>query len=326
MSITSPVDIVRNLQTDKLCKLKCMYQFNYKPTTLSITNIGSMIMWNVDEVAVPPVIYNDTNYTIESVLLIAPSIHTFNGNKTDAELLLFHTNTNFTKKLMVCVPIKVSSTATSECSTFFDLILGEVSQTAPAQGQRTIFNNATFSLNKFIPRTPYFSYTGSNILARMPGSQRGSAYTADIDYIVFHVDNAINMTTQALNILKRVAPLSNTLNISSISESQNPGGVFYNPNGPISDTGPNEIYIDCQPTGDDGELLVNVRQDTAVALDTAMLNKIMNSGFLKIIIGAFLMIVIWKITLKFIHGLAVNTSRLSGGSKLSGIRGGRGAK
>ena len=299
-----------------------MYQYNYKPTNLSITNYGKMILWQVDVAAVPPVIYNDTNYNIGGVYLIAPSIHTFNGGKADAELLIYHMNTNYTKQLMVCIPIKASTKSTSESSTFFDLILGEVGQMAPAQGQQTYFNNATFTLNKFVPMAPYFSYTGSNVISTIFQEkcygQAGVTNPTDIDYIVFHVDDAISMTTQALNILKRVTPSAASINLPSIAESQNPGGIHYNPNGPISENGPNEIYIDCRPTGDDGELLVTARQDTAITLDTATINKVLNAGFLKIIVGALLMIILWKITLKFVRGLAVNTARMSGG--MSSVR------
>ena len=44
MSCTAPLNIVRNLQTEKLCKLKCSYQFKYAPTNLQITNVGNYLL------------------------------------------------------------------------------------------------------------------------------------------------------------------------------------------------------------------------------------------------------------------------------------------
>ena len=61
---TSPINIVKNLQTEKICKLKCSYQFNYTPTTLTIWNADMMLFMETDEVAIAPVIYNDEYYNV----------------------------------------------------------------------------------------------------------------------------------------------------------------------------------------------------------------------------------------------------------------------
>ena len=328
---TSPINIVKNLQTEKICKLKCSYQFNYAPTTLSIWNAQMMMVMEVDDVATPPVVYNDENYIIEAALLVSPSIHTFNGKKADAELMIFHVSTNFAKKLMVCVPIKASSTSVSDSSTYFDLMMGEIRNTASAAGQHTIFHNATFSLNKFVPMAPYFSYTGANLLwntifgdkcyannvnSGVPGApSRMEPIASDMDYIVFHIDDAISMSPQALNILRQVLPYP--INIPTIDESLNPGGLYFNPNGPISNSAA-EIYIDCRPTGDDGEILVAAKQDSTSLLNNEMLKKLMNATFLKIIIGAVVMLFLWKTATKMINGIAANSARMSGGAKVGG--------
>lgn len=338
---TSPIDIVRNLQTEKICKLKCSYKFKYAPTTLSIYNMGHFLYLETDLVSEPPVIYNDENYFVASVMLFQPSIHTFNGKQADAELQIFHINARGNKKLMVCVPIVQSSTSTSDSSTFFDLIIGEVAQTAPGLYQHTIFNNATFSLSKFIPMKPYFSYTGFNLLweiagAMFPqyigakclaykknksGNQVGGqctpgvdceSFASDVDFIVFHVEDAIKMSPQALNTFKNITPQGKDLKIPTIKASLNPTGLFFNPNGPVPQSS-GEIYIDCRPTGDDGEVLVTARQDTGGLIDTAILKKIWNYTFMKMIVGAILMIILWRVSIKVIDGIAASSTRMSGG-------------
>ncbi len=330
---TSPIDIVKNLQTAKICKLKCSYQFKYAPTTLSIWNLGFGILWEVDQVAIPPVIYNDENYNVAIVFLVHPSIHTFNGKKADAELIIYHMNTRSTKFLMVCIPITQSSTSTSDSSSFFDLVMNEISQTAPAYGQHTIYNNATFSLSKFVPMKPYFSYTGADIFWSMfddgkcyevsRNGRKPRPEAPNIDYIVFHLDDAINMSPQCLTMLKKFTPYSRYINLPTIRASLNPGGLFFNPNGPVPQSA-GEIYIDCQPTGSDGELLVTARQDSGGLLDNQMLKKIWNYTFMKMIVGAILMLILWKVANKIINGIATNSARMSGGGMRGGGKGMRG--
>jgi hypothetical protein len=320
---TAPINIVRNLQTEKICKLKCSYQFNYTPTTLSIWNEGMFLCLGVDEVATPPVVYNDDNYNIITTFLVSPGLHTYNGTAPAAELILWHMNTTFTKELFVCIPIKVSSTSTEDCATFFDLIMNEVSQTAPSDGQRTTYNNTSLTFNKFVPMAPYHSYTGSSLL--WMGILEGKCYKGDeggsnanwkdpvSDYLVFHGEDAITISPQALAILKQVIP--KPLNITAVDEKLNPGGVFYNPNGPIQQSD-GQIYIDCQPTGADGEVLVAARQDSGGLLDNEMLKKLWNFTFMKIIIGAIVMIFLWVVSMKVINGIASNSARMAGGAKV----------
>ena len=299
MSCTAPLNIVRNRQTEKLCKLKCSYQFKYAPTNLQITNGGGYLLLQPDEVAVPPVIYNDQNYNISfGAGIVQPSLHKFNGEHAEAELIVGHMNASGTNQLYVCVPIKSSSTTTDSSAAFFDLIIAEIKKTAPSVGAKTTFTNSTCSLNKFIPMAPYFSYKGTNMFrSNCPDNAGG----AEIDYIVFHEDNAITMGLSAMKSLKSLIPNTQPFG-TAVEESENPGGVFYNPSGPIS---PNQgdIYIDCQPTGDDGEVLVPTRQETTGLLNNSILRELMSSQLVEIIIGAILILVLWKLMLKIVRGI-----------------------
>jgi hypothetical protein len=299
MPCTAPLNIVQNLQTEKICKLKCAYQFTYPSTTLQITNFGSMLVMEADAVATPPVIYNDQNYNVEYIVLVQPSLHTYNGQKTSAELIITHVGASG-NKLWVCIPIKASSTSTADSTNYFDMIMSVVSQTAPASGGRTIFNSSTFSLNKLVPMTPFFSYNGGNMFLPVCTDRNES-----IDYIVYHADNAIFMTPTAFGILQRVIPVAQQY-AKAVEESENPGGIFYNPNGPISPNQP-DIYIDCQPTGDDGEVLVAATKDTSSLLDNKLIKDLMSSKLIsagiKIFIGLILMIVIWMLMIKIVKGI-----------------------
>jgi carbonic anhydrase len=303
MSCTAPLNIVQNLQTDKICKLKCAYQFTYAHTSLQIHNKGSYLSFMVDEAATPPVIYNDQNYTVNKVVLVQPSIHQFTGKKTDAELIITHTNVN-NDQLCVCVPVKASSTSTSNSANYFDMIISAVAQTAPSMGGHATFNNSSFNLSSFVPMKPYFSYTGTDM-----NEQTCSSRTVTVDYIVYHPDNAITMTPAALETLKRVIPRTQTFG-AALSESSNPGGVFYNPSGPGASSQP-DIYIDCKLVGDDGEVLVPIKSNTNNnLLNNPFVQKLLSYGIidlgLKFLIGLILMVVLWVVMVKVVKGITAS--------------------
>lgn len=319
--LTAPIDIVVNTQTEKLCKLKCSYQFTYPTTSLQIYNGGEYLLMTPDQTATPPVIYNDNNYNVTLVVLISPSVHTFAGKKADAELIIMHQKVNSQKYLNVCVPIKASSKTTDDSATFFDLIIGETSQTAPTGGDHTVFIENSFSLKSMVPLEPYYSYTGSSLLFKtgmceyIEKDPTKISQLMNIDYIVYHLDNAITMSPQALRTLNRlIGPYTDVV---SVPESRNPGGIFFNPRGPVPPVS-GEIYIDCRPTGADGEILVTARQDSGGLLNNATLKKMWNYTFMKIIIGAVVMLLIWKLSMKAITGIATNSSRMEGGAGAAG--------
>ena len=298
---TAPLNIVQNLQTDQICKLKCAYQFTYPQTTLQINNGGSYLLMTPDIVTTPPVMYNGANYSVLYSVLVQPSVHQYNGIKADAELIIWHMPSSGSgNALYVCMPIKASSTSSAASVSFFDMILSTVSQTAASPGQRTIFNNSTFTFGKFVPMVPYFSYNGTNMFEQTCTSRGGT-----VDYIVYHADNSITMSPTAFSILKRVIPTAQTFG-SAISASSNPGGIFFNPSGPTPPHQP-DIYIDCQPTGDDGEILVPAKGDTGSLFDNKLVKDLMNSKLIslgiKIMVGLILMIFLWLVMVKIVQGV-----------------------
>jgi carbonic anhydrase len=323
-SATAPLNIIKNTQANNICKLKCSYQFKYAPTNLQILNQGSYLVLKMDEVNFPPVVYNDQNYSVKEARLYQPSIHTYgsNSDQADAELIIVHTNTTSTQSLLVCIPIIASSSTTEECATLFDFIIAETKRTAPNSGNQTIYNNPTFSLSKFVPLKPYYSYTGT-----LPWSPQNGSY----DYVVFDIENAITMSTSAFQMLsggsKNGVSITSGLieehRIVTLSETANPDGLFYNPSGPVP---PNqgEIYIDCQPTGDDGEVLVAARVDSGGMLDNQLLKQLWNFALVKVFIGAMVMLLIWVLSIKIINGIARNATRAASGGGASSS-GGAGA-
>jgi len=146
---------------------------------------------------------------------------------------------------------------------------------------------------------PYYSYT-----ATLPWKPCSGKY----NYVVFHKDDAITISPQAYNILSGGNSPPGVIRPHRINSNKGKADeLFYNAKGPIK---PNlgEIYIDCQPTGDDGEVLVPARVETSGILDNEILKKMWNYTFVKIIIGTLVMILIWQIASRAIKGIASNNN------------------
>jgi len=303
---TAPLNIVRRLQTDNICKLKCAYQFKYAHTNLTIHNYGSMLLFFTQASSTPPVVYNDQNYNLYAAVLVSPSMHTYNGSRAHAELILAHMSTSAPQKnLYVCIPIKASSNTSDDSATYLDMILSTIAQS----GTTAVYNDSTFTFNKFVPMKPFFSYTGTDMFNTACYSRNGVP-TSQIDYIVFNNDNAITMSRKAFTIIRQLLAKTPP-RIAPINQSVNPTGLFYNPDGPSSSR-EGEIYIDCRPTGDEGEVLVPASVDSSSLLDGLSMTKMMNFTFIKIVIGIILMMLLWKMMIKVVKGITGSSTKMPG--------------
>jgi carbonic anhydrase len=294
---TAPIDITQN--SSKICNLQCSYSFTYPPTNLQIKHMDNYLSWKIDTTNMPSVIYNAQNYNVDEVRIYCPSLHTYATKRAIAEMVIIHSNTRANKSLLVCIPLAVSTTSTSDSVSYFDLVMATVSNSANTQGSGAIMNNPSFSLAKFVPRKPYFSYSGT-----LPYTPCNGA----CDYVVFHNDDAAAISTTAYNILKKVIK-AHDVAISTVNTT----GIFYNPNGPIN---PNkgEIYIDCRPTGDEGEVLVPLSKIDATAMfSMAELKEFGESAMtmIKLIVGAVLMFIIWKVSNYVIRKITAKTGQYS---------------
>jgi hypothetical protein len=221
---TTSINISRQNVT-AVCDLKCAYNFKYPETSLTANNQGSLIIFSFDQTNTPPVVYNQQKYNVDTMMLVSPSIHIFNGATTSAELIITHTPVLGGNQLAVCVPISQSSDSNAASNLVTELIQS-VSTNAPAQGETTTINiEGGFILNTIVPVKPFYSYTGDD----------------NTDYIVFDILDAIALNSDTLTSLTQIIqpyPLPT------------PGGnLFYNKNGPnLSNVG-DGIYIKCKPTG-----------------------------------------------------------------------------
>jgi len=269
---TSPINISLNLSNT--CDLKCEYSFTYQAINLVGSNKGEYMSFRPDAQTTPPVTYNADKYDVSEMRIYYPSLHTFGGVKAAAEVVLIHTNVTGNGSLLVCIPIKTGTTV-DNATTILDTLISQISKFAPnAGGNAGTINLPAFTFGDIVPFKPFYSYTGT-----LPYTPCDGEY----NFIVYPLDNAIPMTTAALKMFSSIIS-ENTYEVKKCAST-----LYYNKNGPTKEVG-DDIYIDCQPTGSDGEILIADTSTTSGLFNSSSINLVLGSSAISIIIGILVMI------------------------------------
>jgi len=266
------------------CDLKCSYNFTYQESNTTATNRESMIVLTYENSSVPPVLYNNQKYTVSGIMMVSPSIHTFNNTTAAAEIIIEHVPVTGGNALVVAIPI-VSSSEGSTASTLIAEIIQSVSNNAPSPGDSTNLNISGFSLQDIVPKKPFYSYTNETT-----------------DWVVFGVLDAIPLSSSILTTLGQ---------ITKPFPIPTPGNaLFYNSSGPNSSSSGvgDGIYISCQPTGSSEEetAVAYDKNSTSYDLSTMFNNPNVAIAF-QVIIGCIVFIILFLI-LNFSYSYLTSTS------------------
>jgi carbonic anhydrase len=224
---TQNIDISKKNISGK-CDLKCAYNFNYQESNITAKNRGVLINLTYDNSKTPPVTYNTQKYTVTGISITSPSLHLFDGAKTDGEIIIEHAPVKGGRLLKIGIPIK-SSSDSSVASNLLTEIIQNTSTNSPSQDESTNINISGFTLNKIVPNKPYYSYTDNN----------------KDDWIVFGILEAINLNNNTLSTLQKI--------IKPFPIPMIGGGLFVNSSGPNTTKVGDGIYISCKPTGSSSE-------------------------------------------------------------------------
>ena len=266
MSCTAPFNIVKSSAGN--CSLKCLLWYNYGSSSCTVTNQTDHLLVSYDGSS--DVMFNSLPYTPVEIRIFKPSIHTFDGQQADAEMIIVHNGSS--GGLLICIPITASNSVNASTGSN---VLHDIISNAPEQDQTTSLNMQDYNLNFIIPKSGYYSYTAS-----MP---YGTCNDTQYQYVVFP-NNSFNLSNDTLNTL------GNSIHDSYITAKT--GDVFWNNTGTNSNgfAGDGQIYIDCQPTGqgDDGTEIMFKERTSRV--DYSWVYKI-----LYFIIGFIVMYILIKI-------------------------------
>jgi carbonic anhydrase len=258
------------------CDLKCVYNFKYNQSNLTAKNNGINISLTYDNSNVPPVIYNSDKYNVTQIMLFSPSLHLFNEKKVAAEIIVEHTPESGGENLFVCVPVVNLNDSTSG-SILLSQIISGVASNAPAEGETANLNFSDFTLNKIIPKSSFFSYSGNY-------------NNATANFIVFGKNNAIPLNEKILHALNSI--------IKPFKLPMFGDNLFFNEKGSNSANHIGDgIYISCQPTGSSEEQIDITNTKSGSSSTTFDIGNIFDNPtfklIMKIIIGCILFALIF---------------------------------
>jgi len=128
-----------NISTENVygdCDLKCSYSYKYHQSNLVATNNGVFISLSYDKGTTSPVVYNARKYFVSKINIYSPSLHRFNDNNVNAELVIEHAPEIGGELLYVCIPI-IESTNSSDSSNLLTEIIQSVVNNAPSVNETT---------------------------------------------------------------------------------------------------------------------------------------------------------------------------------------------
>ena len=89
MSCTSPIDIK---SSTKPCTSGCDYKYTYGESSCVLVNKGNYV--EIDFSSTDNITFGGANYNLSEARIYKPSLHTWGGVHTPAELILIHKGTD----------------------------------------------------------------------------------------------------------------------------------------------------------------------------------------------------------------------------------------
>ena len=106
MTCNVPINIIR--QKTDVCFLKCKLWYKYGNSSCLVTNKHDQVSIVYDGQS--DVMFNSVPYTPTEIKIFKPSIHTYDGEYAEAELLIMHSGGQ--NGLAICIPITLSNNRT----------------------------------------------------------------------------------------------------------------------------------------------------------------------------------------------------------------------
>lgn len=279
----SPINI-NSSNVSGNCDSKCDYKYKYQSSSCVGKNVGNYISLSYDSSS-SLIKYNEINYYVKEIRIYYPSLHSYNGNKGDAELIIVHMSNTGEMPLLVCIPIKISSSSTPMLAN----IISTMARNSPSEGDSTTIKMLEYNLGRIIPKKGFYTYTAT---------EPYQPCMENVNYVVYDINDAsLSITDDLYNKLKSI--------IKKTESKPNDGGFikfFYNSKGPntISE---DDIYIDCQPVGESEET-TTIINESGLGSDYSWENLKNNDAF-KIFIGIIIFIIILLIFNYFTIGFGV---------------------
>ena len=277
------------------CNMYCDYKYDYNDSSCVVYNLGTVIKIKYDlksDGTVPQAFLNKKKYNVSEIYICQPSINMYKGDRADIEFIIIHEGDN-NDKLHVSIPFVISAGSSSSSNLksggiVLDNIINEFSKQtvgkniAADDGYQININN--FNLNNFIPNTPYYF---SNI----------NTASCKKNTILF------DMLKSGQTISQTAVDKLNTLLVKERDKIYPIPGkhlLYVNSNGPNfqGKATDDKIYIDCQPTGEEGKELYKETKDIGKESrehGIKLINTLAESGSVQFILSIVLGIIVLSI-------------------------------
>ena len=307
---SSPVNISSTDPSIKECNVYCTYQYEYNDSACVVSVNKSDSSGNYLDIKYDlknngtssQVIFNGVGYNVTSIRVYQPSLHTYDNQRAPMELIIFHDG-GVSDKLVVSIPYQ-SGTASSDYtssktgSQILQNIINDYSKLSPSPSSSSNpqnLNIKNFNLNNFIPNTRYYYYIGTELPKLGVCIQQNST-----KYVLFDLSKGGQyISSDAISKIQNLIAASafpvktNTLYKSAKFPNSNSEGAKAN-----------DIYIDCKPTGNEGEELYtpapDVNSSSKISGINNLLDSLKNSEVVQFLVSIIVsIIVIWVIKRSF---------------------------
>lgn len=285
---TYPVNLVN---TSNVCDIACSLSFKYNDSSIIAKNVnGTYLSINYEITGDSKLTFKNDPYDANEIRIYMPSLHTYNGQRADAELLINH-NGNNNKHLLISIPIEKKGFLSSSGITLARIVNDMAKHRINNFVDPLPITQYTLNLNSVVPEKPYFFYEGC--------SNNPNFFTnINVKIVAFNKTKDINSSgsiyvdDEFMKNLSALLTLPNNISTVSIQSDD----LYYNMNGPQNAKKDN-IYIDCQPTNEEGDVLMPmepVKANNFLANFSKMMNNNKEMDLFRAIFGLFIMfIILW---------------------------------
>jgi carbonic anhydrase len=243
---------------------------------------------------VPQAFLNKKKYNVSDIYIFQPSMNTYKGVRADIEVIITHQGDN-KEQMMVSLPFIVAAGSSPPSSNLksggivLDNIINEFTKQSAGrsanlnEGYQININN--FNLNNFIPNTPYYFFRVDT----------ASCKQSNISFDMLKSGQIISQT--AVDKLNGALGKTRLQNYPAATTQT----LYINSNGPNFQgrATDDKIYIDCQPTGEEGKELYKKRKDDIGSESRAhgmkLINSLMESGSVQFILAIVLGIIVLSV-------------------------------
>lgn len=244
----APVNISSTVMKneERQCSSTCNYSFQYNTSTCNVFHEDKYIRIPYDSAGgVYPAKYNGVDYKINHIHIYQPSLHRYDSWLADAELLAYHSSADG-RNLIVSIPIVIGNSSGKQSSDIMNTILQNLPNKNNSSG-KFISEINNFNLGNLIPKEGFFTYVGRHLLPQ---------YTGIYNYIVYHKKDAITILRDSLSGLNDSSRSTSISRSEPMPDNEMPKNLYYfNKKGANNSKTGDDIYIKCNPTGEDGTIL-----------------------------------------------------------------------